>query len=139
MTVQSLVIQIEAWAREEHAAQVRLLATLEAQEAAMKASETEPLLASGDAVQAEVSTGPTRERRRRALITALASHWGVPKEMLTLGAVAERAEREGIDVSALRKLRTDLRDISSQVLRRGRRIGEPICRVLLHHPLQPVV
>lgn len=123
MTVQSLVIQTEAWAREELAAQGRLLAVLEAQERAIAANDTQALVESGAAVQAELATGPTRERRRRALTQALAAQWAVPKDALTLGVIAERAASDGIDTAALRKLRGELRDVSARVLRRGRRIA----------------
>lgn len=123
MTVRSLVIQTEAWAREELAAQKRLLDVLVAQEQAIAASDTGALVSSGEAVHAELATGPARDRRRRALATALAGHWAVPKDTLTLGVIAERAAGDGLDVSSLRKLRGELRELSARVLRRGRRIA----------------
>ena len=123
MNLTSLVIQLDAWAREELAAQKELAGALGKQEQAIAKNDADAMVASGDAVEALLKRGPVRERRRRDLMDKLSRVFGVAADTLTLGSIAQRAADQGVSVDNLLAVREELRKESALVLRTGRRIA----------------
>ena len=123
MNTTSLVIQLDAWAREELAGQKALSATLAEQERAVSANDAAALAEAAQKVEALLKRGPARERRRRELLGRLGEAFGVQPETLTLTSILERAASEGVAVEGLRSVRDELRKESALVLRTGRRIA----------------
>ncbi len=123
MKIQALVNQTESWAQQELNAQKDLLELLEAQERAIAAGSAEGITSSGEGIQAQLRTGPARERCRLELMRRFARAWGVAAETLTLTSIADRADAEEVATSGLRQLREELRSVGALVLRRGRRIA----------------
>lgn len=115
--------QLSAWAKEELEAERRLLALLEAQEAAVRAGKTEDVRESGEALARELPDGASRERRRARVIGELARALGVQASVLTLSSIVRRAEAAGEDVATLSRLRDELRSCVAAVVRTGRRIA----------------
>lgn len=126
--LQSELVQLEAWAQEELAAQRALVQALELQEEAIRIGSTVGLLESTEVVQDATRKSALREKRRVAGMRALARRFGVAAETLTLTSIVERASAAGVDSSRLARARTELRDAAAEALKRGRRIAS-----LAHH------
>ena len=123
MNIPGLVIQMEAWSREELAAQKALLALLDRQEQAVSKNDTEELTAVSEEVQAHLKKNTGRDRRRQELVGRLATAFGVSAKTLTLESIAQRASDLGIPTDGLLASREELRKESAKVLRTGRRIA----------------
>jgi hypothetical protein len=79
--------------------------------------------ASGEALERELPSGASRERKRTQVIAELARAMRVPSGTLTLSSIAERAEAAGEDVATLKKQRDELRKNVAAVVKTGRRIA----------------
>jgi hypothetical protein len=119
----SVAVRLSGWLQEEIAAQHRLDAALTEQERAMRAVETDAILASGERITEELRGASARERRRDALMRELGLAWGVDPKALTLNSIAGRLGRETREADTLLRQRSDLRTVAAMVARRGRRIA----------------
>lgn len=127
--LQSEILQLEAWAQEELAAQRDLVKSLKLQENAIRGGSTQDLLDSSLGVQAAAKGSSQRERRRIAGLRALSRRFGVAVETLTLRSISERASAAGLDCSRLDRFREEIRTTVADTLKRGRRIAT----VARHH------
>lgn len=121
--VAGLVIQVEAWAREELGQQRELARLLERQEGAVSENDTTALVETSELIQRQLRSGTGRDRRRRQILERLAAELGVAPGTLTLSSIAARAAERGLPVDGLRALQAELREESARVLRRGRRLA----------------
>jgi hypothetical protein len=110
--------QLEAYVQEEIGAQGRLLAALEAQDAALRSHEPERIAHATGALDAELEAQGNRAHKRRQLLESLASIWGVAASSLTLTSIAERA---GDDGERLARQRHELERVTRRVQRLARR------------------
>lgn len=118
-----LLIQIEAWAREELGAQRELARALEELERAACGRDARALSAAGERLEERVQAVPARERRRAQLLARLGAELGVAPGTLTLRSLAERARGLGLAADGLQALREELREEVARVLRAGRRVA----------------
>jgi hypothetical protein len=118
-----LLIQLEAWAHEELAAQRELARLLEEQQGAVARNDGGALAASDGRIRDRLRSSAARDRRRTQLLERLASELGVARGTLTLGSLVARAESLGLPVAGLRGLRGELREACARVLRLGRRLA----------------
>jgi hypothetical protein len=116
--VPTILRKLEACLVEELGAQRRVLARLEAQQAALRAGDPAALDARGREIEADVDSSLQRAQVRAALLRLLAAEWRVDSRTLTLGSIAERAGGEG---QRLQRLRGDLRRASAATARALRR------------------
>lgn len=123
MKLDALLVQTESWAQEELAAQTRYSELLEAQVEAVRNSSSDALLESIEQMDAEMEKRVGRERRRQALMKALAGEFGVDASTLTLTSIVERARLAGLNASRLEVARGKVRDAASRALRAGRRLA----------------
>ena len=123
MDLFSELLQLEAWATEELAAQRELSQALARQEDAIRTGSTEGLIEASAGVQDAVRGQAQRERRRVAGLRALARRFGVAAETLTLKSISERAQAAGYDCSRLDRARANIREAAADALKRGRRIA----------------
>lgn len=119
MELKSQLLHLEAWARDEIAAQRRLGDQIAMQEAALRAGDLAAFEAATILVQNEAETGAERHARRDRLVAALARHFGVSTRHVTLASVIERA---GPDAGNLPELRRELRTVAQDVARDSRRL-----------------
>jgi len=119
----SLAIRLSAWLQEEIAAQHRLDAMLADQERAIRAADTDAILASGAQVEAELRAGSARERRRKQLMAELGRTFGADAKALTVRSIAVRLGAETREGEMLLAQRAELRAVAARVTRRGRRIA----------------
>jgi hypothetical protein len=123
MSLQALVIKLEAWVQQEAAAQARMAALLGEQERAVDSGAASAVEDGRRRIEAELGTVPARELRRRQLVRGLEGGLGVASGPLTLTRIAEGCEERGIDARRLCALRDELRALTAQTLVRGRRIA----------------
>ncbi len=112
--------RLEACVQREIAAQARVLERLDAEEIAISRGSPEEVLAAAEALGEEVASEDARSRERRAILTGLAASFEVSPDSLTLSSIVERI---GEPRGNLAHLRTELRALVAQVVRRTRRIG----------------
>lgn len=123
MNVQSLLIQTEAWAQEELAAQTRMGKLLELQLAAVESSDTKALIEAADSIEAELGRRPARELRRTKLMGEFARAFGVSKQTLTLSSISERAKGLGIATDRIDAARANVREAVARSMRLGRKLS----------------
>ena len=123
MRPESALIQLQAWAQEESAAQAAQLDALDLLARAVEKGGASELQAASDALEAAVATSDGRARRRSELTGVLGRAWGVPGETLSLTSILERAESAGLaeagGLGALRCLRDELRSQALELVRRA--------------------
>ena len=119
MEFKSQLLHLEAWAREELAAQRRIVEQIGIQEAALRANDLAAFEAATILVQHEAETGGERQARRDRLIADLARHFGVSPRHVTLASLIERA---GPEAGNLAELRRELRTAAQDVARDSRRL-----------------
>lgn len=128
-SVQSALNALEGWVQEELAARRRMLALLEAQESAVKRNHGGEIEANLRAIETELAQQSVRDVRRAKLFDALAGHWNVAGDVLTLSSIAERAgargagEAGGSSGARLARLRDELAASTREVVRRNRRLN----------------
>ena len=119
MSPRGILNALEAWLVDEVAGKERLVARLEEQERALGSGDSVAITEVTRRVAIEVEADVDRARRREILFARLGAHWGVAPSALTLGSIAERAGGNGDRIA---ELRTRVRELASEVLRRNRRI-----------------
>lgn len=117
---QSAVNHLLDWAREELAAQRRVLGILELQEAAVHAQDAAATAQSTAELELALEAAPRRSARRARLFHALAERWGVAFQVLSLTSIAER---HGPGAEPLLELRDQLEAVATEVAQRNRRVG----------------
>ena len=116
----TLLRQLESYVQEEIGAQGRLLASLEAQDRALRAHDAARIAEATRALDGEIEASSKRAQRRQELVSSLAKLWSVAPSSLTLGSIAERVGDEG---ARLGRQRNELQSASAQVAKLGRRNG----------------
>lgn len=119
-TTTTLLRQLEAYVQEEIGGQARLLALLEVQEAALRARRTDELASATRALDSELDAALGRGRRRREIVAALATQWGIAESALTLSSIVRRTGDEG---DRLSRQKDELERVSLDVQRVARRAG----------------
>lgn len=112
-------MHLEAWAREEITAQVRVGEGIAAQEAALRASDLAAFEAATLRVQRDADASNERHKRRDRIVAGIAQHYGVSARHVTLASVIERA---GPEAGSLPELRRELRSAAQDAARRMRRL-----------------
>jgi hypothetical protein len=120
MSAERWLLKAEAWAQSEQGAQLRLLGRLQAHERALATGDADEIVATLEAVEAELRTESSRARERRAWIESLARCWAVEPRTLTLRSIVERAGASG---ERLGRLRGELDRQAREVAAAGRRIA----------------
>lgn len=119
MEFKSQLLHLEAWARDEIAAQRRIGEQIAMQEAALRANDLAAFEAATILVQNEAETGVERHARRDRLVEGLARHFGVSTRHVTLASLIERA---GPEAGNLSELRRELRSVAQDAARDSRRL-----------------
>ncbi len=101
--VQPLLGRLEASVQEEIEAQRRLRALLADEARALRGSDLAELRAALERIGAEIDRRVARDARRKPLLAALARAFGVGRDTLTLGSIAERAGERGTRLARLRE------------------------------------
>ena len=117
--VQSLLNSLQAWAQEELAGQRRIQALIERQERALCANDTQGLDEATRALEPELAGQSERVLKRRRIFAALAAHWQLDPEALSLASILARCPAQ----SGLALLRTELQRATSETNRRNRRFA----------------
>lgn len=110
---------LEAWVREECAAQQRLAALLEEELDALVRGRPARIGEGAARLEREAAHAAVRAARRDRIVRTLAAEWNVAPRTLTLGSAAERLGAEG---ATLRGLRAELRGAVARVARLARRM-----------------
>lgn len=119
MHTRSRALHLEAWAREELAAQQRTLACLDRQIAALRANDHDGFeVALADLLE-ETEAAPARAARCHRLVDGFAQALGVPSAHLTLGSLIERL---GENAGDLAELREELRSGAARVTMANRKV-----------------
>lgn len=96
---------------------IKWIDSMEAVIAANKSSEFVELSRAGAQI---CRTGDKNSRRRQSYIVSLAKTWGLAADTLTLGSVARRLGAPG---ARLNELRSELRQVLGDLVRRQRRLA----------------
>ena len=120
MSIPRTLNRLAGYLQGEIGARRRTLALLETQEASIQANDPAATAEALRKLDREMSTNGENSRKRAQLIEQLATTWGVPADLLTLGSIIERG---GPAAAHLAPLRDELRSITALVIRKNRRLG----------------
>jgi hypothetical protein len=120
MSLQTLSTALEALIADEIAGKQRLESTLDRQELAIVAARSDDLDVATRAVELELEREMDRARRRDAIFSRMAAHWGISARTLTLASIVERLGPQGDGIA---RMRVDLRARIAAVLRKNRRVA----------------
>lgn len=119
MELKSHLLHLESWAREELAAQRRIMEHVVSQEDALRINDRTAFEDATAAIQREAEAGLERNARRDRIVNGIADHYGVAGRHMTLSSVIERA---GDEAGELPDLRGGLKEATGDVARRTRRL-----------------
>ncbi len=123
MNLESLLKHLEANVSEEIATKHKVLLNIEAQESSVTSQELDSFEQQLEEMNGILAADTSRSSRRARLLDELSELWKVPADALTLGAIVRRLGPEG---ARLEELRSELRGVVADVLRRNRRLSSLI-------------
>lgn len=116
----SLLNHLQVAIEEEIQAQLATLSVLERQEEAVRGRRLADVTEASAELDVHAQRAVQRTRRRDDLLRQLSATWGVPRSVLSLSSIAERA---GSDGQRIADLRSELRASTAEVHRRNRRLA----------------
>jgi len=126
MDLRARVLHLEAWAREELAAQRNVHAGLVGQAEGLRRHDLRALEVASLRLAAEADRAPARAVRRDRIVAGLAEELEVPAGLVTLGSLIERL---GPLAGELPDLRAELRAVTGEVAKAARAVRR-VARVL---------
>ncbi len=123
MSAQALVQHLLAWVQQETAIQGKLAGALEQLEQALRAGVREEVVTAVGTLEALAAECAPSRARGRGILDACARAWSLGGSLPTLAQVIERAAGEDARVATLERMRAELRQRVTSVVKGGRRVG----------------